>query len=97
MRSEVRPFSGFSRHLAFQLAETGILVNTICPGVIETDRIKRRWANRNDEMNRQVLGEIPLKRLGRPEEIAAAIYFLGSTSTYTTGCILDLNGGMYMP
>jgi 3-oxoacyl-[acyl-carrier protein] reductase len=88
---------GFSRHLAFQLAEAGILVNTICPGVIATDRIKRRWADRSDEVNREVLGDIPLRRLGRPEEVAAAIYFLGSTSTYTTGCILDVNGGMYIP
>ena len=88
---------GFSRQLAFELAEAGILVNTICPGVIATERIERRWASRSDEVNRQVLGEIPLKRLGRPEEVAAAIYFLGSTSTYTTGCILDLNGGMYVP
>lgn len=88
---------GFSRHLAFQLAEAGILVNTVCPGVIATDRIKRSWAQRNDEVNRQVLGDIPLKRLGRTEEVAAAIYFLGSTSTYTTGCILDINGGMYFP
>jgi 3-oxoacyl-[acyl-carrier protein] reductase len=88
---------GFSRHLAFQLAEAGILVNTICPGVIATDRIKRRWANRSDEVNREVLGDIPLSRLGRPEEVAAAVYFLGSTSTYTTGCILDVNGGMYIP
>jgi len=88
---------GFSRHLAFQLAEAGILVNTICPGVIATDRITLRWANRSDEVNREVLGDIPLKRLGQPEEVAAAIYFLGSTSTYTTGCILDINGGMYIP
>jgi 3-oxoacyl-[acyl-carrier protein] reductase len=88
---------GFSRHLAFQLAEAGILVNAICPGVIATDRIKRRWASRSDEVNREVLGDIPLKRLGRPEEVAAAIYFLGSRSTYTTGCILDVNGGMYIP
>ena len=88
---------GFSRQLAFQLAEAGILVNTICPGVIATDRIKRRWASRSQEVNREVLSEIPLKRLGQPEEVAAAVYFLGSTSTYTTGCVLDVNGGMYLP
>ena len=38
-----------------------------------------------------------MARLGQPEEVAEAIYFLGSTSTYTTGCILDVNGGMYIP
>ncbi len=88
---------GWSRHVAAELAEHGILVNTICPGVIATERLERRWATRGAEINREVLDDIPLKRLGRPEEVAAAVYFLGSTSTYTTGCILDINGGMYIP
>jgi 3-oxoacyl-[acyl-carrier protein] reductase len=87
---------GFTRHLALQLAEAGIVVNTICPGVIATDRIQRRWADRSDDVNREVLMGIPLKRLGRPEEVAEAIYFLG-TATYATGSILDINGGMYIP
>jgi 3-oxoacyl-[acyl-carrier protein] reductase len=59
--------------------------------------MKDRWARRSDEVNRKVVREIPLHRLGRPEEVAEAIYFLGSASAYTTGCILDVNGGMYFP
>ena len=88
---------GLSRHLAVELAGDNILVNTVCPGVIGTERIERRWSSRTPELNRALLREIPLKRLGAPEEVAAAIYFLGSTSTYTTGCILDVNGGLHMP
>ena len=88
---------GLSRHLAFELAEHGILVNTVCPGVIATERMKRRWDNRSDEINREILDGIPLKRLGQPQEVAEAIYFLGSNSSYTTGAILDVNGGMYFP
>jgi NAD(P)-dependent dehydrogenase (short-subunit alcohol dehydrogenase family) len=86
-----------SRHLALELAGNGVLVNTVCPGVIATDRMRRKWEQRSDEVNREVLRDIPLARLGEPEEVAEAIYFLGSTSTYTTGCILDVNGGMYIP
>jgi 3-oxoacyl-[acyl-carrier protein] reductase len=85
-----------SRHLALALAEEDILVNTLCPGVIATDRIKRRWAGRSEETNARVLGDIPLHRLGRPEEVAEAIFFLAS-ATYATGSILDLNGGMHLP
>jgi NAD(P)-dependent dehydrogenase (short-subunit alcohol dehydrogenase family) len=86
-----------SRQLAVELAQDGILVNTVCPGVIATGRIEERWAKRPEEVNRAVLAEIPLGRLGTPEEVAQAIYFLGSTSTYATGCLLDVNGGMYVP
>jgi 3-oxoacyl-[acyl-carrier protein] reductase len=86
-----------SRQLSMELAGEGILVNTVCPGIIATERIEQRWANRSEQVTRSMLAEIPLRRLGRPEEVANVVYFVGSTSTYTTGSILDVNGGMYMP
>ncbi|MGH2950550.1 MAG: SDR family NAD(P)-dependent oxidoreductase [Solirubrobacterales bacterium] len=86
-----------SRHLALELAGDGVLVNTVCPGVIATDRMEQRWAARGGDLNQEVLRQIPLARPGRPEEVAEAIYHLGSTSTYTTGSILDVNGGMHLP
>lgn len=87
-----------SRHLAAQVVKNGILVNTICPGVIGTERMLTRWANRDPKINESVLQEIPIHRLGTPEEVAEAIYFLGSTTnTYITGAVLDVNGGMYLP
>lgn len=87
-----------SRHLAAQVIKDGILVNTICPGIIGTERMLTRWANRDPKINQSVLKTIPINRLGTPEEVAKAIYFLGSnTNTYITGAILDVNGGMYLP
>jgi 3-oxoacyl-[acyl-carrier protein] reductase len=86
-----------SRQLALELAGDGVLVNAVCPGIIATDRIVQRWAGRSDDVNRELARDIALRRLGRPEEVAEAIYFLGSTSTYATGSILDINGGMYTP
>ena len=85
---------GLSRQLALELAPDGVLVNAVCPGVVATERIEERWARRGDDVNRKVLRGIPLGRLGRPEEVAEAIWFLGSGSTYSTGSIVDVNGGM---
>lgn len=87
-----------SRHLAAEVAEDGILVNTICPGIIGTERMLKRWSERDPAINESKLAQIPLKRLGTPTEIAEAIAFLGSTTNnYITGAILDANGGMYLP
>jgi 3-oxoacyl-[acyl-carrier protein] reductase len=86
-----------SRRLAGELARDGILVNTVCPGVIATERIEANWGLRDDATNERFLRGIPLGRLGRPEEVAEAIWFLGSVSTYTTGAIVDINGGIHLP
>lgn len=88
---------GLTRHLAPELAGDGILVNTVCPGFISTERIIRRWEMRDADTQRTLLERIPARRLGDPDEVAQAIYFLGSTATYSTGCILDVNGGLYLP
>ena len=89
---------GFSRKLAVEVAADNILVNTICPGIIATDRIKARWSKRSVEENNRILMTIPLGKLGTAEEVANGIYFLGSTeNTFTTGAILDINGGMFLP
>lgn len=89
---------GYSRIKATKLSKYGILVNTICPGIIETKRMKKRWEERDQEYNNKILKKIPLGRLGKPEEVAKAVRFLGGDdNTYITGAILDVNGGMYMP
>ena len=84
---------GFTRSLARELGPRGITVNAIAPGFIDTDMTRAL----GDEARAQLLGQIPLKRLGDPDDIAAAIVFLaGPMASYITGITLHVNGGMYM-
>jgi 3-oxoacyl-[acyl-carrier protein] reductase len=88
---------GLTRTMARELVGAGILVNTICPGIIATARINRRWAARTPSENLAVLSTIPVGRLGAPEDIAKACMLLGSeTNEYITGAVLDVNGGSFL-
>lgn len=88
---------GFTRNLAHEVGPFGITVNAVAPGVTLTGRITSRLAQRT-EADRAALNEVvPLRRLGSPEEIAAAILFLASDdAAYVTGATLDVNGGRTM-
>lgn len=89
---------GLTRTMASELASSGILVNAICPGIVSTARIRKRWAARSEADNASMMGRIPLGRLGTAEEIARACLFLGSSAnTYVTGAVLDANGGAHLP
>lgn len=84
---------GLTKSLAQELAPRNITVNCVTPGFIETDMT----AVLAPEMKEKVLGGIPLKRLGKAEDIAAAVKFLaGDDASYITGAVLNVNGGMYM-
>jgi 3-oxoacyl-[acyl-carrier protein] reductase len=84
---------GFTKSMAREVASRGITVNAIAPGFIDTDMTK----DLPDEQKQALLGQIPLNRLGKPEEIAAAVAFLASHEAgYITGFTLDVNGGMRM-
>ena len=79
--------------LARQLAKYGITVNCIAPGTIESDMS----AARDPETLKNLLSRFPLGRLGRAEEVAsAALYFASIESDFTTGAVLDVNGGLFM-
>ena len=83
----------FTMTLARELARKGVTVNAVAPGFIETDMVKDMPAAAMDA----VKAGIPVGRLGRPEEVAAAIAFLaGPESSYITGQVIPVNGGMYM-
>ena len=84
---------GLTKALAQEMAAREITVNAVAPGFIDTDMT----AVLTDELKEKLLAQIPLKRLGRPEEIAAAVRFLASDEAgYITGHVLNVNGGMYM-
>ena len=84
---------GMARSLARELGSRNITVNCVAPGFIDTD-MTRALA---DEQRQALLGQIPLGRLGRAEEVAAAVAFLASPAAgYVTGSVLHVNGGMYM-
>ena len=84
---------GLTKSLAQELASRNITVNAVTPGFIETDMT----AVLSDEVKEKMLNVIPLKRFGKPEDIAAAVAFLaGETSSYITGNVLKVNGGIYM-
>ena len=83
---------GLMRSLALQLAPQ-IRVNAVAPGTIDTDMI----SNYTPQRRRKREEEIPLKRIGKPEEVAKVVAFLLSEeSSYITGAVIDVNGGLYM-
>jgi 3-oxoacyl-[acyl-carrier protein] reductase len=84
---------GMTRSLARELATRNITVNCVAPGFIDTDMTR----GLSDDRRRQLLDQVPLKRLGTPEDVASAVLFLlGEGAGYITGTTLDVNGGMYM-
>ena len=84
---------GFSKSLAREVGSRGITVNAIAPGFIDTDMTKAL----DDSQRDALLSQVPLNRLGQPEDIAAAVVFLASPAGgYITGETLHVNGGLYM-
>ena len=84
---------GFSRALARELGSRSVTVNCISPGFIDTDMTRAL----SEEQRNLMLGQIPLGRLGAPEEIAALVDFLCSdAAAYITGETVHINGGMHM-
>jgi 3-oxoacyl-[acyl-carrier protein] reductase len=81
---------GAAKSLAKEIASRNITVNVVAPGFVETDMVK--------DLPREELEKlIPLKRFGKPEEIASAVsYFASEEAAYITGQVLGVNGGMYM-
>ncbi len=85
--------AGMTRALARELGSRNITVNCVAPGFIDTDMTRAL----SDEQRKALLGQIPLGRLGTPQDVAAAVAYLVSPGGgYVTGAVLHVNGGMYM-
>ncbi len=84
---------GFSKSLGREVGSRGITANVIAPGFIDTDMTRAL----SEEQRSALMTQIPLGRLGQPQDIAAAVVFLASPAAgYITGETLHINGGMYM-
>ena len=83
---------GFSKALALEVARKGITVNVVAPGYIETDMVH----NVPQDVLKGIIDKVPVKRLGRPEEVARCVLFLVEDAGFITGETLSVNGGYYM-
>lgn len=85
---------GFTKALAREIGSRNITVNCVAPGFIDTDMTRELKEEQRDAL----ITQIPLSKLGNPDDIANAVAFLaGSDASYITGETLHVNGGMYMP
>jgi acetoacetyl-CoA reductase len=85
---------GFTKALAQENAKAGVTVNAICPGYINTEMVQ---AVPKDVLEKNILPQIPVGRLGEPEDIARCVVFLASDDAgYITGSTMTVNGGQYI-
>jgi 3-oxoacyl-[acyl-carrier protein] reductase len=84
---------GLTKSLAQEMGSRGITVNAIAPGFVQTDMT----GVLTPEIQERLLANVPVRRMGQPEDVAHAVRFLASEeASYITGHVLDVNGGMYM-
>ena len=84
---------GLTKSVAVEFAKQGIRVNAVAPGAIDTEMVDR-FAGKEGDMRNWLISQHPVGRLGRSEEIAAAVlYFASGAAKFTTGAILPVDGG----
>ena len=90
----IRPkFELVEKIFSDELASRGITVNAVAPGFIETEMTEVL----SDKLKEEMRGQIPLARMGQPEDVAKAVAFLASEhASYITGQVLQIDGGMVM-
>jgi len=93
LSNSIRPgVIGWAKTLAREVGQDGITVNTIAPGKIETERLAEGFANRS---RADAMAAIPLRRFGRPKEVAEVICFLASDrASYLSGTVIPVDGGL---
>lgn len=88
---EKAALDAFTKSLSQEMAGRNILVNSVAPGFIETDMTGELPA----EIKDRIMANIPLGRIGKPEEIAEVVAFLATKGTYIQGSVIHVNGGLY--
>jgi 3-oxoacyl-[acyl-carrier protein] reductase len=88
---EKAALDAFTKSLSQELAGRNILVNSVAPGFIETEMTQ----NLPEEMQKRVLDNITLGRIGRPDEVAEVVAFLATGGSYISGTVIHVNGGLY--
>lgn len=88
---EKAALDAFTKSLAQEMAGRNILINSVAPGFIETDMTGELPA----EVRDRILANIPLGRIGKPEEIADVVAFLAKKGSYINGSVIHVNGGLY--
>ncbi len=88
---EKAALDAFTKSLSKELEGRNILVNAVAPGFIDTEMT----AGLAEEVQERILANIPLKRIGMPEEVAEVVAFLAAGATYITGSVIHVNGGLY--
>ena len=84
---------GFTKALAQESARKGITVNAVCPGYTETDMVEHMA----EKAREAIVAQIPVGRLGRPDEIASLVtYLVSDEAAFITGAVLSANGGQYI-
>ncbi|MGW0964753.1 SDR family NAD(P)-dependent oxidoreductase [Streptomyces sp. NPDC002516] len=88
---------GMTKQMAYELAPDGVVVNVVAHGPIATDRVAGAWERRDPEQKQAVLSKLPMRRMGTVAEAVGSVLHLCSESAgYSTGAVIDVNGGLYM-
>jgi len=88
---EKAALEAFTKSLAKELAGRNILVNAVAPGFIDTEMTQVL----PEPIREQILAQVPLARMGRPEEVAEVVAFLAKAGSYINGSVIHVNGGLY--
>jgi len=88
---EKAALDAFTKSLSQEMAGRNILVNSVAPGFIETDMTD----SLPEEVKDRIMANVPLGRIGKPEEVAEVVSFLATKGSYVNGTVIHVNGGLY--